>query len=35
LLAGVMYLIMAWPMMHGVRKMERYFARGRLQGSKA
>jgi His/Glu/Gln/Arg/opine family amino acid ABC transporter permease subunit len=35
LLAGVMYLIMAWPMMHGVRRMERYFARGRLQGSKA
>ena len=35
LLAGVMYLIMAWPMMHGVRKMERYFARGRLQGSRA
>lgn len=34
LLAGAMYLIMAWPMMHGVRKMERYFARGRLQGSK-
>jgi His/Glu/Gln/Arg/opine family amino acid ABC transporter permease subunit len=35
LLAGAMYLIMAWPMMHGVRKMERYFARGRLQGSRA
>jgi His/Glu/Gln/Arg/opine family amino acid ABC transporter permease subunit len=34
LLAGAMYLIMAWPMMHGVRRMERYFARGRLQGSR-
>jgi His/Glu/Gln/Arg/opine family amino acid ABC transporter permease subunit len=32
LLAGAMYLIMAWPMMHGVRLLERHFARGRLQG---
>jgi His/Glu/Gln/Arg/opine family amino acid ABC transporter permease subunit len=34
LLAGAMYLIMAWPMMHGVRRLERHFGRGRLQGSK-
>ncbi|HEY2133617.1 MAG TPA: amino acid ABC transporter permease [Acetobacteraceae bacterium] len=34
LLAGVMYLIMAWPMMHGVRRLERYFGRGRLQGGR-
>jgi His/Glu/Gln/Arg/opine family amino acid ABC transporter permease subunit len=33
LLAGAMYLIMAWPMMHMVRRLERHFARGRLQGS--
>ena len=33
LLAGAMYLIMAWPMMHAVRRLERHFARGRLQGS--
>jgi His/Glu/Gln/Arg/opine family amino acid ABC transporter permease subunit len=32
ILAGMMYLIMAWPMMHGVRRLERYFGRGRLQG---
>jgi polar amino acid transport system permease protein len=32
LLAGAMYLIMAWPMMLLVRRLERYFARGRLQG---
>ena len=32
LLAGAMYLVMAWPMMHMVRRLERYFARGRLQG---
>lgn len=32
LLAGVMYLIMAWPVMHGVRRLERYYGRGRLQG---
>ena len=31
LLAGAMYLVMAWPMMHGVRRLERRFARGRLQ----
>jgi polar amino acid transport system permease protein len=31
LLAGAMYLIMAWPMMHGARRLERHFARGRLQ----
>jgi His/Glu/Gln/Arg/opine family amino acid ABC transporter permease subunit len=35
LLAGGMYLVMAWPMMVGVRWLERYFARGRLQGSRA
>jgi His/Glu/Gln/Arg/opine family amino acid ABC transporter permease subunit len=35
LLAGAMYLVMAWPMMHGVRKLERYFARGRLEGGRA
>jgi hypothetical protein len=29
-----MYLIMAWPMMHGVRRLERRFARGRLQGGR-
>lgn len=34
LLAGAMYLIMAWPMMHGVRRLERRFARGRLQGGR-
>ncbi len=34
LLAGGMYLIMAWPMMHGVRLMERRFGRGRLQGGR-
>jgi His/Glu/Gln/Arg/opine family amino acid ABC transporter permease subunit len=33
LLAGAMYLIMAWPMMLMVRRLERYFARGRLQGA--
>jgi His/Glu/Gln/Arg/opine family amino acid ABC transporter permease subunit len=32
LLAGAMYLIMAWPMMLMVRRLERHFARGRLQG---
>ena len=32
LLAGAMYLVMAWPMMHMVRRLERHFARGRLQG---
>jgi His/Glu/Gln/Arg/opine family amino acid ABC transporter permease subunit len=35
LLAGLMYLVMAWPMMHGVRRLERYFARGRLTGGRA
>jgi len=34
LLAGAIYLVMAWPMMHGVRKLERHFARGRLQGGR-
>lgn len=34
LLAGGMYLIMAWPMMHGVRLMERRFGRGRLKGGR-
>jgi His/Glu/Gln/Arg/opine family amino acid ABC transporter permease subunit len=32
LLAGAMYLILAWPLMHLVRRLERRFARGRLQG---
>jgi len=32
LLAGAIYLIMAWPMMLGVRRLERHFTRGRLQG---
>jgi polar amino acid transport system permease protein len=35
LIAGAMYLIMAWPMMQGVRWLERHFARGRLQGGRA
>jgi polar amino acid transport system permease protein len=35
LLAGAMYLIMAWPMMLMVRRLERHFARGRLQGGEA
>lgn len=34
LIAGAMYLIMAWPMMQGVRRMERHFARGRLRGDR-
>jgi len=34
LLAGAMYLIMAWPMMQGVRRLERRFGRGRLQGGR-
>jgi His/Glu/Gln/Arg/opine family amino acid ABC transporter permease subunit len=33
LLAGAMYLIIAWPMMHLARRLERRFARGRLQES--
>ncbi len=32
LLSGVVYFVMAWPLMHGVRRLERHFARGRLQG---
>jgi His/Glu/Gln/Arg/opine family amino acid ABC transporter permease subunit len=35
LIAGAMYLAMAWPMMVGVRRLERYFGRGRLQGGRA
>lgn len=35
LLAGAMYLIMAWPMMMGVRRLERRFGRGRLRGGRA
>jgi hypothetical protein len=31
LLAGAMHPVMAWPMMQGVRKLERYFARGQLE----
>jgi His/Glu/Gln/Arg/opine family amino acid ABC transporter permease subunit len=34
LLAGAMYLVMAWPMMYGARRLERHFARGRLQGGR-
>jgi ABC-type amino acid transport system permease subunit len=34
ILAGAMYLVMAWPLMHGVRRLERYFGRGRLQGGR-
>ncbi len=34
LLAGAMYLVMAWPMMQGVRLLERRFGRGRLQGGR-
>jgi His/Glu/Gln/Arg/opine family amino acid ABC transporter permease subunit len=34
LLAGAMYLIMAWPLMQGVRRLERRFGRGRLQGGR-
>ena len=34
LLAGAMYLIMAWPLMHLVRRLERRFGRGRLQGGR-
>jgi His/Glu/Gln/Arg/opine family amino acid ABC transporter permease subunit len=35
LLAGAIYLIMAWPMMQGVRKLERYYARGHLREDRA
>jgi hypothetical protein len=28
------YLIVAWPMMHAVRRLERHFGRGRLQGQR-
>lgn len=35
LLAGAIYLVMAWPMMLGVRRLERHFGRGRLQGGRA
>ena len=31
LLVGAMYLVMAWPLMQGVRVLERRLARGRLQ----
>jgi His/Glu/Gln/Arg/opine family amino acid ABC transporter permease subunit len=34
LLAGAMYLIMAWPMMQGVRRLERHFGRGRSRGNR-
>lgn len=34
LLAGAIYLVMAWPMMHGVRRLERRLGRGRLQGGR-
>jgi len=32
LLAGAIYLAMAWPLMVLARRLERHFARGRLQG---
>ncbi len=32
LIAGGIYLVMAWPMMQGVRMLERHFGRSRLQG---
>ncbi|MBV9811756.1 MAG: amino acid ABC transporter permease, partial [Acetobacteraceae bacterium] len=32
LIAGTMYFVMAWPIMQGARRLERHFARGRLQG---
>jgi His/Glu/Gln/Arg/opine family amino acid ABC transporter permease subunit len=35
LLAGAIYLVMAWPMMLGMRRLERHFARGKLQGGRA
>ena len=35
LLAGAIYLVMAWPLMHGVRRLERRLGRGRLQGGRA
>ncbi len=35
LLAGAIYLVMAWPMMQAVRKLERYYARGQLRGDRA
>ena len=31
LLAGAIYLVMAWPMMQVVRKLERHYARGQLR----
>ena len=34
LLAGGIYLLMAWPMMQGVRQLERRFGRGRHQGGR-
>ncbi|HYZ22450.1 MAG TPA: amino acid ABC transporter permease, partial [Rhodopila sp.] len=34
LLAGAIYLVMAWPMMFGVRRLERRMGRGRLQGGR-
>jgi hypothetical protein len=33
LVASTMYLIVAWQMMPKVRRLERHFVRGRLQGS--
>ncbi len=35
LLAGAIYLVMAWPMMQVVRGLERHFGRGTLQGRRA
>ena len=34
ILAGAMYLVMAWPLMQGVRRLERHYGRGRLQGGR-
>jgi His/Glu/Gln/Arg/opine family amino acid ABC transporter permease subunit len=35
LLAGAIYFVMAWPMMFGVRRLERRLSRGRLKGARA
>jgi His/Glu/Gln/Arg/opine family amino acid ABC transporter permease subunit len=34
-LAGAMYLVMAWPLMYGARRLERHLARGRVRGGAA
>jgi polar amino acid transport system permease protein len=35
LLAEAIYFVMAWPMMFGVRRLERRLSRGRLKGARA